>query len=122
MLDAEGLTMPAWFTLNALGLQGPTPTEALSNLLATNGLDTAAVAELLAALADAGLVDVDDGVASLTTAGTARYTQLRDRIGAVTTRIFERFDAADVETARRLLQQIAQTDPDRLIDRTEREG
>ncbi|GAB3838011.1 hypothetical protein GCM10027610_041130 [Dactylosporangium cerinum] len=122
VLDAEGLTMPAWFTLNALGLQGPTPTEALSNLLATNGLDTAAVAELLAALADAGLVDVDDGVASLTTAGTARYTQLRDRIGAVTTRIFERFDAADVETARRLLQQIAQTDPDRLIDRTEREG
>jgi hypothetical protein len=43
VLKAEGMAMPVWFTLNALGLQGPSPAEALSSLLATNGLDAPAV-------------------------------------------------------------------------------
>jgi DNA-binding MarR family transcriptional regulator len=114
VLTAENVTMPEWFTLNALGLRGSTPTPVLSNLLATNGLDAAAVRELLTALGSAGLVEVRDDVVSLTTAGTARYTQLRDRINLVTTRIFEHFDAARVETAHSLLQEIAETDPEEL--------
>ncbi len=118
VLAAEGVTMPEWFTVNALGLHGSTPTQALSDLLATNGLNATAVEELLGTLQGAGLVDVRDGVASLTAAGATRYTELRDRIGAVTTRIFERFDAADVETARSLLQAIARTDPDELTRHT----
>src|SRR5437016_2107745 len=80
ILNAENVTMPEWFTLNALGLRGSTPTPVLSNLLATNGLDAAAVQDLLTALGNAALVEAHDGVVSLTEAGTARYTQLRDRI------------------------------------------
>jgi DNA-binding MarR family transcriptional regulator len=114
VLSAENLRMPEWFTLNALGLRGSTPMEILSNLLATNDLDAAAVQQLLMALSDAGLVEVRDSVVSLTTTGNLRYTELRGRIDVVTTRIFEHFDAARVETARSLLQEIADTDPEQL--------
>jgi hypothetical protein len=106
--------MRDWFTLNALGLRGPTRLEVLVDLLATNGLDAAAARDLVAGLEHAGLVVVDDGVVSLTASGTARYTHLRDRIGLVTTRIFEQFAAERVETARDLLQEIAEIDPDEL--------
>jgi DNA-binding MarR family transcriptional regulator len=122
VLSAENVTMPQWFTLNALGLRGSTPAEVVSNLLATNGLNAAAVQELLTTLGSAGLVDVRDGVVSLTTDGTARYTELRDRIDVVTTRIFERFDAARVETTHSLLQEIAETDPDQLTRHSLRAG
>jgi DNA-binding MarR family transcriptional regulator len=122
VLNAENLTMPQWFTLNALGLRGTTPMEVLSNLLATNGLDAAAVQELLTALGSAGLVEVGDGVVSLTTAGTARYTQLRGRIDVVTARIFEHFDAARVETTHSLLQEIAETDPEQLTRQSVQAG
>jgi len=122
VLGAANVTMPQWFTLNALGLRGSTPVEVLSNLLATNGLDPAAVQELLTTLGSAGLVDVRDGVGSLTTTGTARYTELRDRIDVVTKRIFEQFDAARVETAHRLLQEIAEIDPEQLTRQSVRAG
>jgi DNA-binding MarR family transcriptional regulator len=122
VLDSENTTMPAWFTLNALGLRGSTPTAILSDLLATNGLDAAAVQSLLNELSNSGFLDIRDDVASLTEAGTTRYTQLRDRINAVTTRIFEQFDAARVETARSLLQDIAQTDPEQLTRHTVQTG
>ena len=122
VLSAEDLTMPAWFTLNALGLRGPTPTEAVAQLLATNGLNVAAVRELLADLGDAGLVAERDGVVSLTVAGAARYAQLRDRIDSVTTRIFQNFDASRVEVTRSLLQEIAETDPEELTRRSVRAG
>src|SRR5690349_16546273 len=89
VLGAENTTMPAWFTLNALGLRGPIPVAVLSDLLATNGLDASAVRSLLDELSASGLVDTRDDVVSLTEAGTARYAQLRDRINIVTTRIFE---------------------------------
>jgi DNA-binding MarR family transcriptional regulator len=118
VLGTEQVEMREWFTLNALGLRGPARLEVLADLLATNGLDAAAARDLIAGLERAGLVAVDDGVVdgvvSLTASGTARYTHLRDRIGLVTTRIFDQFDAARVETARDLLQEIAEIDPDRL--------
>lgn len=122
VLESEDLTMPQWFTLNALGLRGPTPAPALSGLLATNGLDIAAVEELLIGLGNAGLVEVHGDTVSLTAAGTARYTHLRARIDEVTTRIFEHFDAARVETAHLLLQEIAETDPEQLTRRSVRTG
>src|SRR4051812_25012198 len=102
VLSAEDVTMPQWFTLNALGLRGSIPVEVVSQLLATNGLDATAVQELLTTLNSAELIDVRDGVVSPTTAGTARYTELRDRIDVVTMRIFEQFDSARVETTRSL--------------------
>ncbi|MFI5909376.1 MarR family winged helix-turn-helix transcriptional regulator [Dactylosporangium sp. NPDC051541] len=121
-LDTENVTMPQWFTLNALGLRGSTSTQVLSNLLATNGLDPAAVQELLTTLDRAGLVEVRDGVVLLTTAGAARHAGLRDRIDLVTSRIFERFDEARVEIARSLLQEIAETDPEQLTHRSAQAG
>jgi hypothetical protein len=122
VLSAEDMAMPTWFTLNALGLRGPSPVEVLSSLLATNGLDDPAVRSLLGELTDSGLVEERDGVVSLTADGTARYTHMRDRIETVTTRIFEQFDAIRVETTRSLLQEIAQTDPDQLTLRSVRTG
>jgi hypothetical protein len=122
VLSAEDTTMPAWFTLNALGLRGPSPVAVLSGLLATNGLDDPAVRNLLTELARSGLVEERDGVVSLTAGGTARYTGLRDRIENVTTRIFEQFDPTRVETARSLLQEIAYTDAEQLTHRSVRTG
>jgi hypothetical protein len=110
--------MPQWFTLNALGLRGPTSLDDLAHLLATNGLDAAAARDLVATMETSGTVEVRGGVVSLTPAGTVRYTGLRDRIGVVTARIFEQFDAGRVETARSLLQEIADTDPDELTRRS----
>jgi hypothetical protein len=100
------------------GLRGPSPVDTLSGLLATNGLDDPAVRGLLDELGAGGLVEERDGVVSLTADGTARYTHLRDRLETVTTRIFEDYDATRVETARSLLQEIAQTDPDQLTRRS----
>ncbi|MFI5956168.1 MarR family winged helix-turn-helix transcriptional regulator [Cryptosporangium sp. NPDC051539] len=122
VLGAENVAMPEWFTLHALGLRGSIPTEVLTNLLATNGLDAAAVQNLLTTLGNSGLVELPDGAVSLTPAGTVRYAELRDRIDQVTARIFERFDPARVETARGLLQEIAETDPEQLVDRSVRIG
>jgi hypothetical protein len=51
-IDACGLPAVEWFTLNALGLRGPTlPTATLADLSATNGLDRPAVDALLADMA-----------------------------------------------------------------------
>jgi DNA-binding MarR family transcriptional regulator len=117
VLSSEHLGMPQWFTLNALGLRGPAQLEVLVGLLATNGLDASAARDLVAAMADAGLVVVRENAVSLTATGTARYASLRDRISQVTTRIFEQFDADRVENARGLLQEIAGIDPEELTRR-----
>jgi hypothetical protein len=118
VLRTEHLGMREWFTLNGLGLRGSTRMEVLADLLATNGLDAAAARDLVAGMENSGLVEVRGGVVSLTQAGTARYTSLRDRISQVTTRIFERFDAERVETTRGLLEEIAEIDPEELTRRS----
>jgi DNA-binding MarR family transcriptional regulator len=118
VLGTENLDMREWFTLNALGLRGPTRMEVLADLLATNGLDASAARDLVAAMESSGLVEVRGGVVSLTQAGAARYTSLRDRISQVTNRIFEQFGAERMETARGLLQEIADTDPEELTRRS----
>jgi DNA-binding MarR family transcriptional regulator len=115
VLDGEDVGMREWFTLNALGLRGPSTMDTLADLLATNGLDAPAAGELVGGLEDAGLVEVGTDAVTLTPAGAARYADLRDRIGAVTTRVFERFDPDRVETTRALLQEIAAIDPDELV-------
>ena len=122
VLDTENLGMLEWFVLNALGLRGPTPADVLAELLATNGQDTSATRELLTALATSGLITVNGNTASLTQAGAIRYTTLRTKIDQVTARIFEQFDAQRVETARSLLQEIADTDPNELTHRSVRAG
>lgn len=111
ILDEEGIAMTEWFTLNALGLRGPARIDTLVDLLAPNGLDDAAGRDQLARMLADGLIAVHDGTVSLTPAGTARYTALRDRIGQVTRQIFGKFDPGRVETARSLLQEIADSDP-----------
>jgi len=111
ILTEEDLEPGAWFTLNALGLRGATPTTTVKALLSTNGYDDASVDALLARLAAGGLIEDGDEQLRLTAAGVERYASVSDRIGAATRRVFSIFDAAQVETARAVLQQIAETDP-----------
>ncbi len=111
ILTEEDLEPGAWFTLNALGLRGPTPAATVEQLLSTNGYDGPGVDALLGRLATDGLIEVRDERLRLTPAGAERYRALSDRIGKATGRVFSLFDATTVETARALLQQIAETDP-----------
>lgn len=111
ILAEEALEPGAWFTMNALGLRGHTPRHALRGLLGTNGYDDRGADELITALATWGLVEGDDDALRLTDTGTERYTAVSARIGEASRRIFTLFDAAQVESARVLLQQIAETDP-----------
>jgi hypothetical protein len=92
--------------------------DVLADLLASNGQDASAAREVIAALGNSGLVEVNGSAASLSQAGTTRYTILRKRIDQVTARIFEQFDAERVETARGLLQEIADLDLQQLIRRS----
>ena len=111
ILTEEDLEPGAWFTLNALGLRGTTPTRTVKDLLSTSGYDGPRADALLARLAAVGLIEDGDELLRLTAAGAERYASVIDRIGTVTRRVFSLFDAARVETARALLQQIAETDP-----------
>ena len=111
ILTEEDLEPGAWFTLNALGLRGATPTTTVKALLSTNGYDDASVDALLARLAAGGLIEDSDELLRLTAAGVERYASVSDRIGTATRRVFSLFDATRVETTRALLQQIAETDP-----------
>ena len=118
VLEDERLPMLEWFTLNALGLRGPTRIQVVTGLLAGNGLDSSAVLDLLAHMEGSGLVERHTDAVSLTDAGVDRYTRARDRINEVTARVFEPFGAARVESARILLQEIAYTDPEELTRRS----
>lgn len=111
ILADEALDPGAWFTLNALGLRGPTPRYFLRAMLGTNGYDERGADELISVLAAWGLVEGDDDALRLTDAGAERYAAVSGRIGEVTRRIFTLFDATQVESARALMQQIAETDP-----------
>jgi len=112
-IDACGLPAVEWFTLNALGLRGPTlPTATLANLLASNGLDRPAVDALLASMAGRGLVETSAAATTLTGAGRARFEQVRDVLAVNSRQTFNRLDADKVEAARALLQEIAELDGD----------
>ena len=91
--------------------EGATPTTTVKELLSTSGYDRASVDALLARLAADGLIEDGDELLRLTPAGAERYASVSDRIGTATRRVFSLFDATRVETARALLQQIAETDP-----------
>ncbi|MGY4771634.1 MarR family winged helix-turn-helix transcriptional regulator [Kribbella sp. CWNU-51] len=111
ILTEEDLEPGAWFTLNALGLRGAIPTTTVRELLSSSGYDDASVDALLARLATVGLIEDGNELLRLTPAGAERYASVGDRIGTATRRVFSLFDATQVETARTLLQQIAETDP-----------
>ncbi|MEV0802707.1 hypothetical protein AB0I34_33780 [Kribbella sp. NPDC050281] len=111
ILTEEDLEPGAWFTLNALGLRGATPTRTVKDLLSTSGYDGPRADALLARLAAGGLIEDRDELLHLTPAGSERYAAVRDRIGTASGRVFSLFDPTRVETARALLQQLAETDP-----------
>jgi DNA-binding MarR family transcriptional regulator len=112
-IDARGLPAVEWFTLNALGLRGPTlPTATLADLSATNGLDRPAVDALLADMAERGLVETTAAATTLTGAGRARFEEVRDALATNARQTFSRLDADRVEAARALLQEIAELDGD----------
>ncbi|TCC51064.1 hypothetical protein E0H75_13050 [Kribbella capetownensis] len=111
ILTEEDLEPGAWFTLNALGLRGIVPTTTVKELLSTSGYDEPRADALLPRLAAGGLIEDRDGLLQLSPAGSERYTSVRDRIATAAGRVFSLFDATQVETARALLQQLAETDP-----------
>jgi DNA-binding MarR family transcriptional regulator len=112
-MEALGLPAVEWFTLNGLGLRGPTlPTATIADLLATNGLERSAVDALLADMARRGLIETAASTATLTAAGRARFEEVRDALDADGRATFDRLDADKVEAARSLLQQIAELDGD----------
>ena len=112
-MEALGLAAVEWFTLNALGLRGPTlPTANMAGLLATNGLDQAGVDALLAHMTRRGLIETTSTTATLTAAGRARFEEVRDALDADGRATFDRLDAEKVEAARALLQEIAELDGD----------
>ncbi|TCC65664.1 hypothetical protein E0H73_01625 [Kribbella pittospori] len=111
ILTDEDLEPGAWFTLNALGLRGTTPKKTVKELLATSGYDGPRADAMLGRLAAGGLIEDRDEQLHLTPAGADRYTSVRDRIATASGRVFSLFDATQVETARALLQQLAETDP-----------
>lgn len=112
-IDACGLPPVEWFTLNGLALRGSAlPIVTIADLLATNGLDRAAVDALLADMAGRGLIETTAETVTLTSAGHARYEEVRDALDADGQDTFGRLDAERVETTRALLQQIAELDGD----------
>ncbi|WP_425954979.1 hypothetical protein [Xylanimonas sp. McL0601] len=110
ILSEERTELGAWFTLNALGLRGPSPRGVLTGLLSTNGYGDGKADALLERLAADGLLEGTDTV-RLTAAGADRFTALTARITSVTRRVFALFDPGQVESTRALLQQIAEVDP-----------
>lgn len=109
ILHEEGLEPGAWFTLNALGLRGPSPRTVVTGLLSTNGYDAEQAGALVGRLVADGLVE-DGAELRLTAAGSDRFAALTERITEVTRRVFSLFDPEQVETARAVLQQIAEID------------
>jgi DNA-binding MarR family transcriptional regulator len=111
ILTEQHLEPGAWFTLNALGLRGEVAASALKGMLSTNGYDPPSADNLIGGLSSDGLIQQSGKQLQLTPAGSERYAAVRDQIATVTARIFSLYDATKVETARTVLQQIAETDP-----------
>ena len=115
VLGSDGLADVEWFALNALGLRGSElPVDDLAALLATNGLDRPHVEALLDDLAGRGLVERTASDVRLTEDGRVRYAGVQKRIALRSAEVFGRFDAARVEDARALLQEIAELDDEQL--------
>ena len=94
-----------WYALITLSTYGAMPVERLREELA-QAPATASVDELV----DQGLVSVSEGTAELTARGTARFETVREAVQARTKQTLGRFDPADIEATRRVLQALADGD------------
>jgi len=111
-----GITRTEYLALRVVAGRGPELTPAgLHNHLASQpqvGLDRSQVADLIRSLEARGLLanSAPDagGHTELTPAGAALNTNLAEAIAPVTRRVFAGFDPADLATAHRVLNQVAE--------------
>ena len=101
------VTPQTWYALKLIASGGPgLPRRALiSDLERSRELDPDSVRDVLAQLEADGLISGDDDV-SLTAAGQARFTSLREYVTAPTIRLLSQFDIRDIETTVRTVQAI----------------
>jgi DNA-binding MarR family transcriptional regulator len=97
--DVQGET---WYALITLSTNGPMPLDRLNDELA-QAPATASVDEL----SEQGLVSITDGIVDLTPQGRELFGRIREVVQARTKETLGRFDAADIETTRRVLQVLA---------------
>jgi DNA-binding MarR family transcriptional regulator len=107
---AERNTTPeVWYALNLIGTGGPGLDRAAltGRLEQSRALSAGAVRELLARLADDGLIRGDEKV-DLTPEGQALFESLRDYVTGPTARFLGQFDPGDVATTIRTLQAVTE--------------
>jgi DNA-binding MarR family transcriptional regulator len=116
ILAATGTTSNEYIVLRVLSVRGPWASPAaLHEFLAGQrqlGLDPPGVADLLAGLAEKGLVSgvsrEDAGPAELTAEGAALHTRLTGTIGPVTRKLYADFDPDELATTRRVLAELGE--------------
>jgi DNA-binding MarR family transcriptional regulator len=106
-LAQRDVTPQTWYALKLIGSGRPGLTRAAltSDLARSKGMNADSAGELLAGLQADGLISGEDQV-SLTTAGQARYRDLREYVTAPTIRLLSQFDIRDIETTVRTVQAI----------------
>ena len=103
-LATQGVDPATWYALITLNTYGPMPVERFREEL-EQAPESAPIEDLR------GLVDLGDGVVSLSEAGRDRFADVRAAVQARTDRLLAQFDPADVETTRRVLQTLAGPTP-----------
>lgn len=95
VLAEAGTDFPRWVTLNSLATATPLPD------------DDPTLAAAAEALAGEGFVTRGPSGLALTAAGETRYGELRSLVAATSDRIYAGMPQDDLETARRVLAEVA---------------
>jgi hypothetical protein len=108
-LAERGTTPETWYALQLIATHGPAlARDALTaDLESSRTLDVDSTRELLARLADEGLIR-GDAELDLTADGLALHASLREYVARPTIRLLSQFDIHDVETTVRTSQAITE--------------
>jgi DNA-binding MarR family transcriptional regulator len=106
-LAQRGVEPAVWYAVKLIATRGPglSRQQLRRDLEESQNVAAASVPGLLDQLEADGLIHGDTRV-GLTTAGEARYQELRDYVIGPTARLLGQFDLADIETTVRTLQAI----------------
>jgi hypothetical protein len=103
-LAKQGMEPATWYALITLSTYGPMAVERLREELA-QAPETAAIDDL------GDLISVSGDTVELSAAGRARFDTVREAVQARTREVLGRFDPEDIETTRRVLQELAEPTP-----------
>jgi DNA-binding MarR family transcriptional regulator len=108
-LAQRGVEPGVWYAVKLIATRRPglSRRQLRRDLEESQNVAAASVPGLLDQLEADGLIHGDTRV-DLTTAGEARYQELRDYVGGPTARLLGQFDLADIETTVRTLQAITE--------------